>query len=186
MSGTESTARKKTRRKQYMVQQRLQLAITLPFAIVLGAIVLMHVIEFLILANRGVILGLSDPDTGRAILLINGAYFLVSTAICVVAGVILTNRIAGPAMVIERGLNGILEGDMDRRLALRKGDHLQELAEAAQRVRDHIAVRDRKIADLEACLKEGDLDAARELVNQLRRRDDAQAETTADTPVVPA
>jgi len=182
MSGTQQKPRTKLRRKQYLVQQRLQLAITLPFAVVLGAIVLMHVVEFLILANRGVILGLSDPDTGRAVLLINGAYFLVSTVICVVAGVILTNRIAGPAMVIERGLRGMLEGDLDRRLALRKGDHLQEVAEAAQLVRDQVAIHEKKLGDLEACLKEGDLDGAKELARQLRRKPDAQVDEPVAVP----
>jgi hypothetical protein len=50
----------------------------------------------------------------------------------------ITHSVAGPAMVIERALDAIREGRFDSRLKLRNGDALKSLAEAAQRLSDHL------------------------------------------------
>lgn len=54
------------------------------------------------------------------------------------AAIRITHSVAGPALVIERALDAMREGRFDSRLKLRDGDALKSLAEAAQRLCDHL------------------------------------------------
>ena len=50
----------------------------------------------------------------------------------------ITHSVAGPALVIERALEAMREGRFESRLKLRNGDALKSLADAAQRLCDHL------------------------------------------------
>src|SRR5205823_5223414 len=84
----------------------------------------------------------------------------------------ITHRVAGPAMVIERAIDGLVEGRFDARLTLRRGDYLKSLAAATQRLSDHLKAeqgdRDRTCVELERAVARGDRKAAIELLQRLR------------------
>jgi hypothetical protein len=75
------------------------------------------------------------------------------------------HRFLGPARVIRHALAGMVEGDFGRRLQLRKGDYLKDLAATAetvaQKMRDDRARSDELFAVLESALRRGDVAAAR-------------------------
>ncbi|HEU4420399.1 MAG TPA: hypothetical protein VFT55_15795 [Planctomycetota bacterium] len=54
------------------------------------------------------------------------------------AAIRITHSVSGPALVIERALDAMREGRFDSRLKLRDRDALKSLAEAAQRLSDHL------------------------------------------------
>lgn len=58
---------------------------------------------------------------------------LITLLVLFVGGLLLSNRIAGPLMRIERHLNDFAEGKTSGPVQLREGDLFQELAEAVNR-----------------------------------------------------
>jgi hypothetical protein len=91
-----------------------------------------------------------------------------------------------------------MSGEFNHRLQLRKRDHLQPLAKTILEWRNQlegtIAEQRRVAADLDSCLAEGDVDAARELVSQLQatlpaepepqpESEEAEANAEAEAPV---
>lgn len=54
----------------------------------------------------------------------------ISLLLVLVAGLYVSHKIAGPAVKIMNQFNSVAEGAEDREIVLRKGDFLQELADA--------------------------------------------------------
>ena len=59
---------------------------------------------------------------------------LVVTLILVVGGLILSNKVAGPIYRLNKHMNQISDGEIDRPVNFRKGDFFPELAVAFNRV----------------------------------------------------
>lgn len=117
---------------------------------------------------------------------LTGAYFIFCISCVFALTVILSNRIAGPAMVLEHAIRGMLEGDFGKRLSLRQRDYLKPLAATLKRLRDRLVDdRDRRLIitqELESALEMGDVERARELVRELSGLD-ASEQPTADIEV---
>ncbi len=54
-----------------------------------------------------------------------------------ILSVFVSHKIAGPIYRTEKDLDEILKGDYSRRIKLREGDDLQELADAINKILDH-------------------------------------------------
>ena len=104
------------------------------------------------------------------------------------------HRFLGPARVIRHALAGMAEGDFGRRLKLRKGDYLKDVAAAAATVAQKMQAErvrsDELFAVVESALSRGDVAAARAalLVSQAPTSAvvEAVAPSTSVTPVTPA
>lgn len=81
--------------------------------------------------------GSSDPWY-LAVMLTSALQLILLVVTMWWATIRITHSVAGPAMVIERALDAMREGRFDTRLKLRNRDALKSLAEAAQRLCDHL------------------------------------------------
>lgn len=83
---------------------------------------------------------------------------LVMAAVIVVATMYLSHRIAGPVYRIERDLNEVSQGDLTRRIVLRKTDDLKRLANelngVISRMDNLVATLKASISELQSCSKE--------------------------------
>ena len=109
------------------------------------------------------------PHTGEEVrdLLIQMSLVFTTLAAIHLMGLafILTHRVAGPTLVLERALKGMREGDYSNRMTLRNRDYLQTLSTEVQKLSLHIQ---KNLGDVDRCLSEQDYDAAREIVARLR------------------
>lgn len=117
---------------------------------------------------------------------------------CVLMGVIsvfLTHRVAGAAYRLEKCIKGMAGGDLDLRIALRKRDYLQNLAEALNQLqgtlRAQAEARARLAAELESYrealekdskLSEDDRRRIDGWIDLLRSKPSGQAEKDKEQP----
>ena len=92
--------------------------------------------------------------------------------------VVLSHRFVGPAFVVRRALQGIMEGRFDERLELRGSDYLQDLAATARELRSFIEARDGQLADVRGLLDDGKVEEARALLGKIVGNDARQPEST--------
>ena len=170
-------------RKKFLVNPGMQLSVAGAVLSAFLALAAVFVGANLLLDGQEDRIG--DPSSQEAMrmgIVVTGAYFVLVLAAVIVVAVISTQRIAGPAMVIEAALRATLSGDFDRRLELRKKDHLASLAEAAAEVREMIhAERGEKHdfhAQMDEALRASNLDLAIQL-NQQHLRAQPQSERKA-------
>jgi len=131
----------KYRRTQYIVRKGFQLKyIGLILAVVL---ISSFIVGYTIYYNSWVLLGNSLANVypqGRLaaifhsvnIKLVINIFFV--TILCIGIGIITSHQIAGPIYRIIIFVNGLTKGDCARRLHLRKGDDLQDLADALNKL----------------------------------------------------
>lgn len=158
------------RRRKILVDPKLQLAVASHVAGVVVAVGAIYVGALLILPEQDY-----KPVPGREVrdLLIrmNLMYAGLAAFLMVALALVLTHRIAGPMRVLEAALRGIREGDYGRRMTLRKRDYLHTLAAEVQALAKHVEEGERERAAtlrvLESCLRENDVDGAREIVTRL-------------------
>jgi hypothetical protein len=155
-----------SRRRQLLVDPRLQWSIALPVVLAVLVTVLPFVgMLLLIPGGRQEQLPESSQQAFRMSWLTTGGYFGLVLGVMLLALLRATHRIAGPILVIERGLRGLAAGDDLARLTIRQRDAAQGLSQAACLVRqclvDERAMRRRLLLDLEAQLAAGDLQSAR-------------------------
>jgi methyl-accepting chemotaxis protein len=74
----------------------------------------------------------------------------------------------GPAFNMRRVLKAMIKGDLSQKVHLRKRDYLKDLATEINTLRETLQERQQVVRDLDRCLQERDLDAARELVTRLK------------------
>lgn len=70
---------------------------------------------------------------------------LLLTPLVVLLSIFLSHKIAGPLYRVERFIKGVARGDLSAKLRLRKGDELQELAEAINDMTDDLKNRVKKL-----------------------------------------
>jgi len=160
------------RRRKYMVDFRLQMAITVQLLGVLFGVGLLYVLGVYFLPGTERIEQLGSRGVREVFLRANAIYFGLGAAILGVLAVLLTHRVAGPAFVLKRAVDGMREGRLQHRLVLRKRDYLKPLARSVAALCEDLlsrrAERRRCLDHLARCLDEGDLEAAHELVARLR------------------
>jgi len=153
----------KHRRRIYMVDRKLQLAVAGQLLLVLAGVAVLYVVGVLLLSGGSGPESLSAGEVLRA----NLIYFLLGAAILGVVALLITHRIAGPAFVVERALRGMMRGDHTSRLELRKRDYLKPLAAVVEELRVELERRAKACEELKAALDRGDLDAARAAAERL-------------------
>ncbi len=103
---------------------------------------------------------------------------VASGGLCVLAGflfaIFFPQRIAGPIYRIERGLKEISTGNFKHVFKLRKTDHFQSLAEAAneamRRVAKELEDLENQLKSIEEILDRGENELAKEKIVVLRKR----------------
>lgn len=184
-------------RRQYVIDRPLQMGIAGYLAAGLGGVALLCAAALYVFLGGQAVPGL-DP-LRRFLLIANATYFILAAGILTLLTILLTHRFAGPAFVMKQAIDGMLEGDYGKRLALRKKDYLKELAASLDQVR-HTWVRHEEssrqtLEQLESALEAGDVEAARahvkalqdallvrpESVPQKRDAEDGEPETDAAT-----
>jgi hypothetical protein len=138
----------------------------------MAGVAALYAIALYVVPATGALESMNAEETRRFFLGTNLVYFALATMILFTVALLLTHRIAGPALVIERAIRGTMKGEYEHRLKLRKRDHLQPLAGAILEWRDNLAsgyeTQQGLLKDLGNCLEEGDTDGAKEVLSQLK------------------
>jgi len=160
------------RRRNYVTDLRMQLSVSFSMVGMLVAVCLVYGVTVWLMSDWG---SVSEEWTSNEAtnmgMLVNGIFFLVALLSSIVVSIFATHRIAGPAMVIERAVRGLCDGDYEQRLTLRDKDHLQTLAAAVRELRTKM-LEDRKTqkrlhVQIESALGSGETDLALELCRTL-------------------
>jgi len=139
-AATAENGRSAWRRRQVLVDPRYQLRAGVLVGIV--ALVLLVLLNTALLvphrttpgvAARSVFAG---QDATSWVLVLTGSAVLLIGVILI--GVVESHRTAGAAYAIRRAVEAIREGRTEIRIRLRRGDHLQELASAINRLAETI------------------------------------------------
>ncbi|MGH7162835.1 MAG: hypothetical protein ACREID_05070, partial [Planctomycetota bacterium] len=171
MNTTTNDVRPGRGRRRHLVDRQIQLSITLPLLGALWLIAGLYAAAVFVLPGTDAVAQLPSDEIRKLLLLTHLVYFAIGTAIVATLAILLTHRIAGPALVIERAIKAMAEGDHGQRLTLRKRDCLKSLAASVLRLSTHIQSKDAEraqiIKDLDRCLQERDVKAARELLARM-------------------
>ncbi len=169
------------RRKKYLINGRLQLAVTFQLTYVMLAMGVIHALS-LSLITASTVYDMRGPEVLQVMMMATGLYFILTTAILWIYAIVSTNRIAGPVYVIREALIAMHKGDYSKRVTLRRRDHLKDVAATVADMLNQLRERDEKLKDLRSCLLEDDQKAALELLDQLGVVG-VQASTEAAEPV---
>ncbi len=116
-------------------------------------------------------LGPTSADARNLGIAVAGLYFGLGLFVTTVVGLVVTQRIAGPVIVIERAVRGIRSGDFTQRTHLRSGDHLVSLASEVGALQDSLgevrAERSRLLKSLAEALTVRDIGTAVRLQRDL-------------------
>jgi hypothetical protein len=157
--------RGRNRRRQYVVDKRLQYAALAKLVGVVVGVGVLYMLALVVFLGQDARVSMNSPEVRQFLVIANGLYFGVAAVILGTMTILLTHRFAGPAFVLRQAVDGMLEGDYGRRLSLRDRDHLKDLAASLSRLRDQIVAREARQADLLAevgrRLEEGDVTGAR-------------------------
>ena len=150
----------------------MQFSLALSLTGVMAGVAALYALALYLVPATGALESMNAEETRRFFLGTNLVYFALAMMVLFTVALMLTHRIAGPALVLERAIRGTMKGQYEHRLKLRKRDHLQPLASAIADWRDHLERGYEKqrslIKDLGHCLEEGDAEGAKELVKQFR------------------
>jgi hypothetical protein len=161
-------SRKRThKRRQYVVDKDLQITTMIQLVSVMAVMGVLYLVALFVLpgSRSGEIP--TSAEMRDFLVQATAAYFALAVAIIGILTILVTHRIAGPAMVIVRALRGMRRGEFDHRLQLRKRDYLKELAAEIDGLREDIQARQRTVDDLIACVQEGDFEGAKEVATRL-------------------
>jgi hypothetical protein len=154
-----------------VVDRQLQLSLAFKLTAAMAGIGGLYALALYVLPAAGSMDRMSALETRQFFLYTNTIYFALATGILFTLALILTHRIAGAVLVIERAIRATIKGDYSQRLTLRDRDYLKPLAATIRDWRDHLQATESEqrtcIADLERCLQEGDTAAAKELLAKL-------------------
>jgi HAMP domain-containing protein len=178
----------KSRRRTFVVDWKLQTTITLQLLAVLAGVGMLYALAVLVLPGGDRLSALSGQEVRTVLLRANAIYFGLGAAILGVIAMILTHRVAGPSKVLTNAVEGMARGEFHHRTSLRERDYLKGLASSLDALAKKLAgqkeERQKGLDDLEACLRENDLAAAREIVTKLRASDavkpDAEVESESE------
>jgi hypothetical protein len=161
----------KNRRRSVLVDPSMQWAAALAVGgVVAGFLILFSVTRFLRWGSDAA--DLTGEEAAFAAILWNGLSIAFVVVAVMVFMVHLTHRVAGAARVLEHAIDGLVEGDLERRRTLRRKDYLQRLATGVGRLAEKMKGDDahlRAALDrIESALRDGDVGKAREAIGALR------------------
>ncbi|MHC4974006.1 MAG: hypothetical protein ACYTG3_16915 [Planctomycetota bacterium] len=172
--GPQQPEQQRTRRWRYIVDWRPQLSFVAEVVgVLVGVCVAFAVITFLLVLDRNDATAKLRPEEVWGFLLqITFVFMAVSTAVFVLLSIAISHRFLGPAMVIGRAVQAMIDGWYDRRFKLRRRDYLKPLASKVEELAETLAAREEErlamIQSLHECLDTGELDAARALLDRMR------------------
>ena len=130
------TEQKKYKRSQYIVEKDIQYRYV--------ELILMYILTFFLVTVaiiyfsgwRQIVQKLSNVYPQAMLVgILNTVYlrlwigFIILLPIAFVSAVLASHKIAGPLVRIKRSLNQLIEGNYNITVKLRKGDHLQDVAD---------------------------------------------------------
>lgn len=181
----EQAQKGKVRRKTYVVDREMQGSVARLLLLTLAGVAGLYVAGLFLVPGSDSLSRETPEETRSLLLKVNAIYFGFAGAALTLVALLLTHRVAGPALVLRRAVEGMKEGDFGRRLSLRKHDYLKGLAASVLHLSGQIQEQARRRgllrADLLRCLEERDLAAAREVVAQLAEQELRPAEAPAAT-----
>ncbi len=81
---------------------------------------------------------MSGSDIGLIALVMNLTFFGLLAALMGVVCLRLTHAVAGPAMILQRAIDGLRAGEYHHRCELRENDYLKDLATAVGQLQTHL------------------------------------------------
>ncbi len=181
MSDSKPQHRRSFRRLSYLVDNRMQLTMAFYMLAVMVGVAGLYLAALFLLPGQGTIEQLNAQETREVMLRANLIYFVLAACILFTVIILVSHRVAGPAFVVERALKGMNAGNFDQRLSLRKRDYLKTMAAEVNTLAQGLRDQQELLHDLDRCLGEQDVPAARELVQRLLRDEPAK---TPDEPEV--
>ena len=167
MSDSQPKQRRSFRRLSYLVNNRMQLTMAFYMLAVMVGVAGLYLAALFLLPGQGTIEQLNAQETREVMLRANLIYFVLAACILFTVIILVSHRVAGPAFVVERALKGINAGDLEQRLSLRKRDYLKSMANEVNTLAQSLRERQELLGDLDRCLQEQDVPAARELVQRM-------------------
>lgn len=162
-------------RRNYIVDREFQLGVATAGATVVVVFGLLLAGAIFLLPNDGFLDGLRGDQVKSLLVGTHAAYYLLVAGWIVVGMILVTHRVAGPAMVLQRAVEAFKDGNYDARLNLRKRDYLKTLARSMGDLGAELERRDeaheRLRAAAIAAVESGDLDLLREEVRTEGRRE---------------
>jgi len=164
----QPTSKKRYRRWRYIIDWRQQMGFTVEIVAVLCGVCVIYSVGVHYLLGNETLFQVSIDRFREVVLRVNAVYLAVSSGIFSLMAIGLTHRFVGPAFNMRRALKAMIKGDLSKKVHLRKRDYLKDLAAEINTLRDVLEERQQVVRDLERCLQENDLDAARELLTRLK------------------
>ncbi|MHC4138065.1 MAG: hypothetical protein ACYS0K_24260 [Planctomycetota bacterium] len=174
--GAQQPEQQRTRRWRYIVDWKPQLTFVAEIVGVLcGVCIAFAVVTFLLVLDRNDATAKLRPEEVWGFLLqITAIFMVVSAVVFVLLSIAISHRFLGPALVIRRAVQAMIDGWYDRRFTLRRRDYLKPLAAKVEELADVLSAREDEqrqiIESLHECLDENELDAARALLERLQDR----------------
>ncbi|MHC4547315.1 MAG: hypothetical protein ACYTEZ_00945 [Planctomycetota bacterium] len=178
MSDQPSQKKKFFRRRRYLIDWKPQLGVVFQIVGVLCGVCVIYALGVTFLMRNEALFEVGADRFRQALLEVNAVYLAVSAGIFSLLAIGLTHRFVGPAFAMRRAVEAMKKGDYSARLTLRRRDYLKELAASLSDLREQMRERDQVVADLERCLQENDIAAAKELVTRLKQPPVEEPEAT--------
>lgn len=176
------------KRKIYVVDRPMQLAmIRLIMGLAASILIVLFAIGF-VLPSEEFFSGMTGNEVRNLALRLFSVSFFACTGCLAIVAVLISHRVAGPAMVLKRAVEGFTKGEFGHRTSLRDKDYLQDLATTVGAHGKDLARRSQQRAQLLRRLR-GSVDAeAAELVDRLLtlEGDGIEAPTAAEEEPCPA
>ena len=170
---------KRFKRRIFLVDTRIQMTLGLYVVAVMLGIGALYAVAFVVLPSSEALVNMDSAQTRDVLIRGTAVYFALATAILFTVTLLLTHRIAGPVFVIERCLRAMVAGDYSVRVSLRKRDQLKSLAGLVEELRLKILDEHEQRNSLAACLNEGDVEGAKELLQAAQSSETVEATETA-------
>ncbi|MEE8105667.1 MAG: hypothetical protein V3T86_09055 [Planctomycetota bacterium] len=152
------------KRRIFLVDTKIQMTLGLYVVAVMLGIGALYAVAFVVLPSSDALVNMDSAQTRDVLIRGTAVYFSLATAILFTVTLLLTHRIAGPVYVIERCVRAMVSGDFSVRLSLRKRDQLKSLAGLVEELRLKIVAEHEQRTNVDACLNEGDVEGAKELL----------------------
>jgi hypothetical protein len=165
----QPTPKKRYRRWRYIIDWRQQMGFTVEIVAVLCGVCVIYSVGVHYLLGNETLFQVSIERFREVVLRVNAVYLAVSSGIFSLMAIGLTHRFVGPAFNMRRVLKAMIKGDYSRKVHLRKRDYLKDLAAEVNTLRESLLEQQEVVRDLERCLQEKDIEAARELVTRLKK-----------------
>jgi uncharacterized Tic20 family protein len=174
--GAQRDPNQRIRRWRYLVDWKPQLGFVAEIVGVLcGVCIAFAVITFLLVLDRNdASANVRPEEIWNFLLQITAIFMVVSTVVFVLLSIAISHRFLGPALVIRRAVQAMIDGWYDRRFKLRRRDYLKPLARKIEELACVLATReaaqDQIVEDLHQCLDKSDIDTARALLDRLQEK----------------